>query len=103
MPFDRGDVLLVLFPNSDLRTAKKRPVVVVQRSDLGTGLPQRIVAMITGNMARSGHPCRVEILRDSPQGERMGLLTDSVVMTDNLATVLEDEIDRRIGQCNDMG
>ena len=29
----------------------------------------------------------------------MALLTDSVVMTDNLATVRESEIDRRIGTC----
>jgi mRNA interferase MazF len=103
MPFDRGDVVLVLFPNSDLRTAKRRPALVVQRGGLGTGLPQTIIAMVTGNMGRSGHPSRVEVLRDSRQGKRMGLLTDSVVMTDNLATVLEDEIDRRIGRCDDMG
>lgn len=28
----------------------------------------------------------------------MGLRTDSVVMTDNLATILESEIDRTIGR-----
>ena len=27
----RGDVVLVLFPNSDLRTAKRRPALVLQR------------------------------------------------------------------------
>ena len=32
----------------------------------------------------------------------MGLRTDSVVMTDNLATVLEVEIDRRLGHLLDM-
>ena len=32
----------------------------------------------------------------------MGLKTDSIVMTDNLATVLEAEIDRIIGRCHDM-
>ena len=32
----------------------------------------------------------------------MGLRTDSVVMTDNLATVLEAEIDRAIGRCQNM-
>lgn len=102
MPFDRGDVVLVLFPNSDLRTAKKRPALVVQRTRLGTGLSQAVVAMITGNLARDGHPSRARVLRDSSQGREMGLLTDSVVMADNLATVLEDEIDRRIGKCEDM-
>ena len=48
----RGDVVLVLFPHSDLRTA---------------------------------------------EGQESGLLSDSVVMTDNLATVLENEIYRVIG------
>lgn len=32
----------------------------------------------------------------------MGLLTDSVIVTDNLATVLEREVDRVIGTCPRM-
>jgi mRNA interferase MazF len=32
----------------------------------------------------------------------MGLRTDSIVMTDNLATVLDKEIDRVIGHCPTM-
>ena len=32
----------------------------------------------------------------------MGLRTDSVIMTDNLATVLEIEIDRQLGHVPDM-
>ncbi len=51
----RGDVVLVLFPNSDLRTAKRRPAMVVQADGLGTGLPQVIVAMITSKVSRSDH------------------------------------------------
>src|SRR6266511_5393632 len=42
----RGDVVLVLFPNSDLRTARRRPALVLQRDNLGSGLEQTIVAMI---------------------------------------------------------
>ena len=33
----------------------------------------------------------------TPAGQQSALLTDSVVMTDNLATVAETEIDRIIG------
>jgi len=33
----------------------------------------------------------------TPDGKKSGLLTDSVVMTDNLATVTESEIERVIG------
>ena len=92
-----GDVLLVLFPNSDLRTAKTRPAVVVQADDLQTGLAQVIVAMITSKMFRASHPSRVRVLVSSPEGRQSGLLTDSVVMADNLTTVAQFAIDRVIG------
>jgi hypothetical protein len=42
----RGDVVLVLFPDSNLRTSKRRPALVIQADRLGLGLPQTIVAMI---------------------------------------------------------
>ncbi len=102
MPYDRGAVLLVLFPDSNLRTAKRRPALVVQAHSLQTGLPQTIVAMISSNMARAGHPSRVTVPSASREGKHMGLHTDSVIMTDNLVTVLESEVDRAIGSCPDM-
>ncbi|MBD2149159.1 type II toxin-antitoxin system PemK/MazF family toxin [Pseudanabaena sp. FACHB-1277] len=37
--FKRGDIVLVLFPNSDLTTAKTRPAIIVQSDNLQTGLP----------------------------------------------------------------
>jgi len=95
--FRRGDVVLVLFPHSSLRTAKPRPALVVQADDLQTGLPQLIVAMITSRLFRAQHPSRVLILRSSQEGQASGLLTDSVIMTDNLATIAVSEIDRVIG------
>ncbi|MDQ6706579.1 MAG: type II toxin-antitoxin system PemK/MazF family toxin [Acidobacteriota bacterium] len=93
----RGDVVLVLFPDANLITSKRRPALVVQADQLGTGLAQTIVAMITSNMARAGHRSRVTVLRGSETGRRSGLLMDSVIMTDNLATVHYSEIDRVIG------
>jgi mRNA interferase MazF len=102
MPTDRGDVVLILFPDSSLRTAKRRPVLVVQADNLATGLNQTIVAMISSNLARSGHPSRVEVEQSSNEGKQMGLRTDSVIMTDNMATVLESEIDQVIGHLRDM-
>ena len=93
----RGDVVLVLFPHSDLRTAKPRPALVVQADNLQTGLPQVIVAMISSKLFRAHHPSRVTVLRSTPEGQQSGLLTDSVVMADNLATITESAIDRVIG------
>lgn len=101
MTFSRGDVVLARFPNSDRVTFKKRPALVVQADIVPTGLPQRIVASITSNLRRTG-PTRVAFRRASPEGRAMGLLTDSVVMTDNLATVLDREVDKVIGRCPAM-
>lgn len=94
----RSEVVLVLFPNSDLRTAKRRPALVLQRDDLASGLPQTIVAMISSNPARAGHPSRVAVPANSPDGRAAGLRLDSIIMTDNLATVLDAEIDVTLGR-----
>jgi mRNA interferase MazF len=96
--YRRGDVVLVLFPHSNLRTASPRPALVVQADYVQTGLSQVIVAMITGRMFRASDPSRVTILRSSPVGQQSGLLSDSVVMSDNLATIAEAAVDRVIGK-----
>ena len=102
MKSHRGDVVLVLFPNSNLRTAKRRPALVLQRDDLGSGLSQTIIAMISSNLARRGHPSRLLMRVDSPEGKVAGLRLDSVLMTDNLATVLEAEINAVLGHIDEM-
>lgn len=98
----RGDVVLVLFPNSNLQTAKRRPAMVVQADDLQTGLPQIVLAMVTSNQARANHPSRVSITASSPDGSKAGLRLDSVIMTDNLVTVMDTEIDSTLGTLPDM-
>jgi mRNA interferase MazF len=94
----RGDVVLVWFPNSDLQTFKRRPALVVQADNLETGLPQVVVAMITSNLARRGHPCRVFVPLQSPTAKVAGFRTDSVIMTDNVATILENAVATRLGR-----
>jgi mRNA interferase MazF len=95
--YRRGDVVLVLYPNSDLRTAKTRPALVVQADNLQTGLPQVVVAMITSRLSRGNHPSRVAVEVSTRVGRESGLLTGSVVATDNLATIVEAAVDRVIG------
>lgn len=98
----RGDIVLVLFPDSNLRTTKRRPALVVQADDLNAGLPQTIVAMISSNLARAGHPSRVTVKTGTESATLSGLLLDSVIMTDNIATILYSEVDRVIGTFQDM-
>lgn len=102
MPYNRGEVVLVLFPDSSLRTAKRRPALVIQANSLGTNLSQSIVAMITSNLARAGHPSRVFVDITMSEGQQTGLITNSVIMTDNIVTVLDSEIDGAIGVLSDM-
>jgi mRNA interferase MazF len=94
----RGDVIRVLFPNSDLTTAKRRPALVIQADSLNAGLGQTIMAMITSNMARANHPSRVTVMASSIAGVGAGLRLDSVIMTDNLVTVANTEIDSALGR-----
>jgi mRNA interferase MazF len=98
----RGDVVLVLFPNSDLVTFKRRPALIVEANELDTGLPQVLIAMITSNVARRGHPSRVFIPLNSLEAKGAGLLTDSIIMTDNLATVLNQAIVGKLGHLSNL-
>ncbi len=72
----------------------------------GTGHPSRSAA----NRSASDHgrddqqsdvqgraPSRVSVLLTTVEGQQSGLLADSVVMTDNVVTVIEAALDRVIG------
>jgi len=102
MSVRRGEFALVYFPHSDLATVKLRPVLVVQADELTTGLPQVIVAMVSSNMARAEHPSRVTVLVRDPVAVQTGLKSDSVIMTDNLATIELQLIKRAIGRMSPM-
>ena len=102
MLIKRGDVVRVLFPNSNLVSSKRRPALVVQADNIKTGLSQILLAMITSNMNRANHPSRVTIALNSTEGKASGLRLESVVMTDNIVTVLENEIDSVLGKLPDM-
>jgi mRNA interferase MazF len=69
----------------------------VQADQLATGLDQTIVAMISSNLKRANHPSRLIVQIATPQGQQTGLHLDSVIMTDNLETILVSEIDCAIG------
>ncbi len=101
MSYSRGEVVLVRFPNSDLITYKKRPALVIQDEHVKTGLNQRLVVQITSNLKRKGKT-RVLVRKNSQEWKNMGLLGDSVIVADNIATVVEREVDKAIGRCTVM-
>ena len=74
----------------------------MQADDLQTNLPQLIVAMVTSNLSRKDHQSRVFIELSTPIGRESGLLSDSVIATDNLATLDERFIYKRLGKLSDF-
>ena len=95
--YKQGDIVLVYFPDSNLLTVKKRPAIVLQADNLETELNQVIIGMITSNLDRKGHQSRIFIDISNEIGKQTGLLSNSIIMTDNIATVKISEIYRKFG------
>lgn len=93
----RGDVVLVHFPFSSGAGSKLRPALVVQSDPNNQRLTNVIVAAITTTTHRSGEPTQLLIDVSTPAGQQSGLLKDSVVTCENLATVDQGRVTRKIG------
>jgi len=89
---------LVNFPFSDLSQIVHRPALVVQDETVKTGFDQWIVVQITTNLSRTGSS-RVCVDKNSPEGKKMKLLHDSVIMADKIATLDNREISSVVGKC----
>jgi len=98
MPYNRGDVVLVTFPNSDMKTYKQRPALIVQSDSLTTNYADRLVACITSNTTKSGESV-VPIIKATPEGSLMGVLQDSVIIAHNIACLPSFAIKRKLGSC----
>ena len=102
MTVHRGDVVLALYPFSSGAGASRRPAVVVQNDHDNARMRNTIIAQITTNLQRAAEPTHMSIVAASPEGRQMGLLHDSVISCNNVATVREDRIDRVIGRVPDV-
>ena len=58
--------------------------------------------MISSNVGRAGIPNRIAIFAGTDRSRRAGLLLDSVIMTDNLATIRYLEIYQVLGRFDDF-
>jgi mRNA interferase MazF len=97
MTFDRGDVVIALFPNADGSPPKPRPVLVIQADSYNAKLQNLIVAAITTNLAHASDRASLFIDLTTPDGAASGLRQDSVVSCVNLATISETLVAKRIG------
>lgn len=101
MIMKRGDVVLVHYPFTAGTGSKLRPALVVQCDHNNQRLTNVILAAITSTTHRSGEPTQLLIEVASLAGKHSGLIKDSVVTCENLATVAQSRVTRRLGSLPD--
>lgn len=101
MTSQRGDVVLVRYPFSSGVGAKVRPALVIQNDSNNQRLTNVIVVAITSTTHRSGEPTQLLIDVSTPEGQQSGLVRDSVVTCENIATLDEALVLRKIGSLPD--
>ena len=90
--------MLVEFPFSSGTGKKLRPALVVQNDHNNQRLTNVIIAAITTTTHRSAEATQLFIDVSNAAGTRTGLMRDSVVTCENLITVAQSLIRRKIGQ-----
>ena len=97
MSLQRGDVVLAWYPFASGGGGKRRPCVVVQNDEDNNKSANTIVAQITSNLNRSGDKSHFLIEATTADGRQTGLLHDSLVSCNNLATIEQNLIAKTIG------
>ena len=93
-----GDVVLVSYPFASGGGAKTRPALVVQCDSNNQRLDNTLVVQITSRIRfATSEPTQLLLKVASPAGQQAGLLNDSAVSCENVFTVRQDAIIRRIG------
>jgi mRNA interferase MazF len=98
----RGDVVLAYYPFALGAGGSRRPVLIVQNDNDNLRLTNTVVAQITTNLTRANEPTHLLIEVGTPEGKQSGLLHDSLVSCNNLATIEEMLIAKKIGSLPDV-
>lgn len=89
----QGDIVLIPIPFTDLTSTKKRPVLVLSKSDYNKRADDVVVAAITSNLEEREYTILVT-KNDLSEGE---LKVDSQIRTDKIYTLSQDIIVKRFG------
>ena len=98
MKVKRGEIVLLSMPFAQGGGSKIRPAVVVQNDRNNARLNNTIVAAITRNVSRANLPTQLLIDPAIPAEQGSGLVATSSVTCENLFTVGQNLIHRKIGR-----
>lgn len=106
MTYEAGDIVLVPFPFTDLRTVKRRPVLVLSRREFNARSQDFIVCGITSNLGNAAHsvlidrhdlvrgripgPCRVKVGKTATILQSLAVRTLGRVKPEVLALVRKE-------------
>lgn len=96
MSFNRGDVVLLPFPFTDLTTIKQRPAVVLSHEDFNRTHEDVVVAAITSRVP--ARPAVEDVPLTQNEARAAHLLKLSVVKTAKLVTIDQRLIRKTLGQ-----
>lgn len=89
--------MLAWYPFASGAGGKRRPCVVLQNDEDNQKIANTVIAQLTGNLLRAGDKSHVLVEVATPEGKQTGLLHDSLISCNNLATIEQRLIDRVIG------
>ena len=91
----QGEVVLIDYPTTDLRSTKKRPAIVISSQDYNRGSPDCVVVPVTSQINRAPSP--YEVFVDGGEQRRAGLYKPSIVKASVMFTVERGMIRETIG------
>jgi mRNA interferase MazF len=97
MNLQRGDVVLATFPYASGTGGKIRPCVVVQNNEDNGKIANTVVVFITSVLARRGDKSHVFIDVSTADGKQTGLLHNSLISCNNIATIQQRLVSKIIG------
>ena len=101
MKYQRGDVVIIDFPFASQPDSKLRPALVVQCDRNNQRLSKTLLVQITGRLHPLKEPTRLFIDPRLPEAAGSGLKQPSVISCENVLTVEQDSIFRKVGHLSD--
>lgn len=98
MSLQRGDIVLVPFPFTDLSRQKARPALVVSPPHSSARSPDTILAAISSKVPEVASEFEIVIQQDSPEFALTGLRVSSVIRVAKLVTMQQSLIFSTLGK-----
>ena len=96
MSFNRGDVVLVPFPFTDLTTQKQRPALVISSKGFNDSSSDAILLAITSQIPRESQPTDYQL--SSEEQRKAGLPRPSLVKAGKVVTLSQALVRKTVGR-----